>query len=209
MNSKIRSLLFATILAPMLLLLSTKEIFAAPSIGLQPATGNIATGGTTVNLTFNSDGETVAGMSVKFTLSSNLEYVSSSSSVCDQSFDVQEGTGTLVVSCLFTDSQTFSGNVASFVFKASSSSGTGTIVLSNADPDTSSLSNGSYTLTTATSTDDSDLPDAGIPSIFSLIIGMVFLGLGYLFFFQNSRREKLLMESIEEEKNLPPMKGKI
>lgn len=207
MNSKIRSLLFATILAPLLLLLSTKEIFAAPSIGLQPSSGNVTTSGTTVNLTFNSDGESVAGMSVKFTFSSNLDYVSSSSLACDQDFDVQEGSGTLVISCLFKDTKTFNGTVGSFVFKAKSSSGTGTIVLSNADPDTSALSNGSYTLTTSTST--GGLPQAGVSSTFSLAVGIVFIVLGYLFFLQNNKKEKMLIESVDNEKKTSSMRMKI
>jgi len=181
-------------------------------LSLTPTSGNIDADGTALTLSFNSDGATVAGASVKISFTGSVTYVSKASTACDQSFDVQSGTGAIIVSCLFTDTKTFNGALGTFVFNSGASSGSSVFTLSNADPAGATLTGGTYTL--VNSSDGEDLPEAGVFNMpVYLIAGFVFILFGFGLFTFTKRNERLLMEKsnqeYEEFVKSPKMKDKL
>jgi len=174
------------------------QTFAASSFSLSPASGNLDADGTTLTLNFNSDGTSVAGASIKISFTGSASYVSSASTACNQSFDVQQGTGAIIVSCLFSDTKTVNGALATFIFKSNASSGESTFTLSDSDPSGATLAGGTYTL--VSTSDGEGLPDAGI-SDWSLpvIIGFVLILFGLGMYSMTKREERLLLEKSNKE----------
>lgn len=174
------------------------QAFAASTFSLSPASGNLDADGTTLTLNFNSDGTSVAGASIKISFTGSASYVSSASTACDQSFDVQQGTGAIIVSCLFSDTKTVNGALATFIFKSDASSGESTFTLSDSDPSGATLTGGTYTL--VSTSDGEGLPDAGI-SDWSLpvIIGFVLILFGLGMYSMTKREERLLLEKSNKE----------
>lgn len=196
-----------------LFIINQQGVFAAGSLSLTPSSGVIDADGSTLTLVFNSDGEQVAGASVKISFTGQVEYVSSSSTACTQSFDVMEGSGAVIVSCLFTDTKTYNGNLASLVFKSNASSGTSVFTLSEPDPATAGVSGGTYTLV-STSSGSTGLPSTAVsdsPTV--LLVGFILIISGIGIFMYSQRRERILLENAareyEEFINSPKMKDKL
>lgn len=186
--------------------------YAASSLSLSPASGEIDADGATLTLKFNSDGTTVAGASVKIAFTGSVTYESSNSTVCTQSFDVQEGTGAIIVSCLFSDTKTFNGNLGTFTFKSGASSGTSVFTLSNPDPSDATVTGGTYTL--VSTSDGEGLPDTGLfDTPIYLVVGGILITFGIVLFTITKRKERLFFEAsmkdYEEFLNSPKMKDKV
>ncbi len=193
--------------------INQQSVFAAGSLSLTPSSGVIDADGSVLTLVFNSNGEEVAGASVKISFTGQVEYVSSNSTACTQSFDVMEGTGAVIVSCLFTEVKTYSGSLASLVFKSNASSSTSVFILSEQDPATASVSGGTYTLVN-TSSGSTDLPSTAVSdSPIVLLVGFILILCGVGIFMYSRRRERILLENeayeYEEFINSPKMKDKL
>lgn len=200
------------LVSSLLLTVSSVKSYAASSLSLSPASGTIDADGTTLTLKFNSDGASLAGASVKISFTGSVTYVSSSSTACTQSFDVQKGTGAVVVSCLFSDTKTFNGNLATLNFKSSASSGTSTFTLSNVDPSEATLAGGTYTL--VSTSDGEGLPSTGIfDTPIYLVVGGILISFGIVLFTITKRKERLFLNaSIEDYEDFlksPKMKDKV
>lgn len=193
--------------------INQQSVFAAGSLSLTPSSGVIDADGSVLTLVFNSGGEEVAGASVKISFTGQVQYVSSNSTACNQNFDVMEGTGAVIVSCLFTDTKTYNGNLATLVFKSGVSSGTSVFTLSEQDPTTASVSGGTYTLA-STSSGNTGLPSTAVSdSPIVLLVGFILIISGVGIFMYSQRRERILLENAaheyEEFVNSPKMKDKL
>lgn len=212
-KTALRKIFFGLTTATIILSTSALSAFAASSISLSPATGNIDADGTTLTVNFNSDSAQVAGASFKIAYTGSVSYVSSASTACNQSFDVQQGTNALVVSCLFTDTKTFNGNLGTFVFKSTADSGSSTFTISNPDPADATVTGGTYTIV-GTSNGDTDLPSTGIFDLpVYITAGFILILFGGVLFGFTKRGEKVAMLKAEQEYeefiNSPKMKDKL
>lgn len=212
-TAQIGKLFLAVFVGMILLSSNVLKTFAASSLYLNPTSGDIDADGTTLTLKFDSDGTEVAGASVKIAFTGDVTYTSSASTACDQSFDVQEGTGAIIVSCLFSDTKTYDGNLATFIFESSASSGSSVFTLSEPDPSDATVAGGTYTLV-STSDGDTGLPDTGIFDlpIYS-VAGFVLILFGVGMFGFTKRSERILTEKSNQEYeefiNSPKMKRKL
>lgn len=189
------------------------NIFAAASLYLSPNSGVIDADGSTLSLSFNSDGKTESGASVVINFTGSVEYVSSKSTVCDQQFEVVKGTNSVAVLCLFKDAKVSTGKIATLVFKSKASSGTSVFTLSNPDPDGASVTGGTYRLV-STSSGGTSLPGTAIfDSSVILSVGFILIISGVGIFMYSKRKEKILLENeareYEEFLKSPKMKDKL
>lgn len=144
------------------------------SVSLSPSSGTIYGDSTGIVLNVNSGSDEYIGIDVNISFTGSVTYLSATESKCS-SFQVTPGEGTLNVECIFIgDGTTYSGPVATMYFKGTAE-GSSTFTFTSTDPNTTSKSGGSYTVTT-TSTPSSggetgaSLPQTGIFNDSNLII---------------------------------------
>lgn len=139
------------ILGALFLLLSVSRVSADyNSVSLSPSSGSITASGTILELKVNSGADEYIGIDLDISFTGSVEYVPSAHEEvgCSNLNVTTKSEGTINVECFYvgeTPDETYNGVVARLKFKATGS-GTSTFTLSNIDPQTTTPTGGTYTL---------------------------------------------------------------
>lgn len=191
------------------------------SIALSPSTGTIYADYTALSLTVNSGTDEFYGVDVNIAFTGDVTYMETTGASRCSSFVATEGSGTLNVECLSTAhaaGETYNGVVATLYFK-SSGTGTSTFTFSSTDPNITTKTGGTYTLSAEDNPvprdggaggagGDETLPDSGIFDDTRGIVGIGILLMAFGIFFNHINRfvlslitsVRLNREKKEEEK---------
>ncbi len=158
---------------------ASKAYATYTSVTLSPATGTIYTTNTAIAVYANSGSDEFVGVDINLAFTGSVDYVSATGAARCSSFNVTEGTGTVNIECLSLNhdtGETYNGLVGTLYFK-STAAGTSVFTISSTDPEVTTKTGGTYTLS---SSENTSLPDSGLfdDSITKILIGIGFLVLG-------------------------------
>jgi hypothetical protein len=193
------------------------------SIALSPSTGTIYADYMALSLTVNSGTDEFIGVDVNIAFTGSVQFLEATGATRCSSFNTTAGTGTLNVECLSTGhsvGETYNGVVATLYFK-STGTGTSTFTFSSTDPNITTKTGGTYTLSTANNpvpmnTGSGELPDSGLfdDTRGVIAIGVVLMAFGI--FFNHINRFTLslittakLNKERREEERIEKRRGKL
>jgi hypothetical protein len=195
------------------------------SIALSPSTGTIYADYTALSLTVNSGTDEFIGVDVNIAFTGSVQFLEATGASRCSSFNTTAGTGTLNVECLSTAhavGETYNGVVATLYFK-STGTGTSTFTFSSTDPNITTKTGGTYTLSTASNpvprdsgSGDDTLPDSGLfdDTRGVIVVGIVLMAFGI--FFNHINRFALslittakLNKEKREEERIEKRRGKL
>lgn len=175
------------------------------SIALSPASGFIYADSTAISVSVNSGSDEFVGVDVNLAFTGAVSYLSATGASRCSSFKVTQGTGTINIECLSTaheEGQAYNGVVATLYFK-STGTGSSVFTFSSTDPNITSKTGGTYTLSTANNPNGTGgtLPDSGLfDDARSVIVGGTVLILFGLFFNQISAVAYSFLGKMKEQK---------
>jgi hypothetical protein len=158
------------------------------SISLSPSSGTIGTESTAIQLMVDSGTDDFAGYDLTLSFTGTIDYISATpGDVCD-SIDIIENVDSIRISCLSFLGDTYNGSTFTLYFKATDN-GSSTFSIINVDSSVTitSLTGGTYTLSTGTTDDPTDPPSETLPAsgIFdeypTITIGIILIFLGGIF----------------------------
>ena len=193
------------------------------SIALSPSTGTIYADYTALSLVVNSGTDEFYGVDVNIAFTGDVIYMEATGASRCSSFVATAGTGTLNVECLSTThsvGETYSGVVATLYFR-SNGTGSSTFTFSSTDPNITTKTGGTYTLSAennpvARDAGGGELPDSGIFDDTRGIIGVGVLLMAFGIFFNHINRFALsliatarLNRERKEEERTDKRRGKL
>ncbi len=175
------------------------------TISLSPSSGTIYADSTAISIIVNSGTEEFTAIDINLAFTGDVSYMSATAaSICGGGFTVTKGTGTINIECFKTisvEKDPYNGVIATLYFK---STGTGSSVFSftSVDPNTSTKTGGTYTLSTANNPNTGGtLPDSGLfDDARSIVLGGTVLILFGLFFNQISAGAYAFLGKVKEQK---------
>lgn len=155
------------------------------SISISPSSGVIYGDSTAVTVSVNSGSDEFYGVDVNLAFTGPVEYISSSGAARCNSFLVTPGSATLNIECLSTghsEGETYNGVIATLYFRATGT-GSSTFSFTSTDPNITTKTGSSYTLSLSSNPNKTNLPDSGIfddsRNILLLGVSMIILGVFY------------------------------
>lgn len=187
---KIRVLLVALLLFPFF---ASSVNATYTSASLSPNSGTIRGTETAVELKVNSGSDEFIGIDIYISYTGPVEYVRATGTKCSSFQAVKKSGQSINIECFSFDGDAYNGTVATLYFK-STGEGTSTFSITSADPATTNMTGGIYTLTTLSAgtgdrgTGDggrgggSDLPQTALSDNIAFIVGGLLILGGFLYY---------------------------
>ena len=155
------------------------------SVYLSPSSGTIYSDYSVIQVKVNSGSDEFVGVDLDLSFTGNVSYVTSTGASRCSSFRVTPGTATINIECISieqSEGETYNGTVATLYFK-STGTGSSTFTFTSNDPEITSVTGGTYTLSTAKNPAGGGLPQSGLfdSTTSVIVLGSVLILFGIFF----------------------------